>query len=127
MNLFLGSFRRLALGGVVLLALSLAIKGGLPDVPWNWILLASPLAYLLFMFFTWLSAKSSTKVISDQVGVDIPTKSFFATLARGLFIDITSPIGSVVRLFGNISTRFASCIITYVIIAACVCIWFFVL
>ncbi len=127
MNLFLGSFRKTSLGGIVLLVLTLVLKGTLPDAPWNWILLATPLIYLLFMFFTWLSARNSAKAISDQVGVDIPAKSFFATLARGFFLDITSPIGDIIRLFGKISTRFVSCVITYVIIAVCVCVWFFVL
>ena len=49
------------------------------------------------MFFTWLSAKSSTERISRQLGVDIPSNNYFTTLIRGLVIDVISPIGVMIN------------------------------
>lgn len=127
MNVFLATLRRIALGGTVLLILSLALKGALPSGYWEIILLVSPLLYLVFMFFTWLKIKRSTKAISEQVGTSIPTKGYFGSLLRALFIDITSPIGVIIDLFRKSSAKVPMFIVTYLIIAACAAAWFFFL
>lgn len=127
MNVFLSTLRRIALGGIVVLILSLVLKGELASGYFSLFLICSPLLYLLFVFFTWLKARHSTRSISKEMGIDIPSNNYIVTLLRGLFIDITSPIGTIIQLFGKMSTRVISFVITYVIVAAYVCVWFLVL
>lgn len=127
MNVFLAAFRRISLGGIVLLILSIALKGGLPAGNLKIALLLSPLIYIIAAFFTWLSVKHMTDYVNDELGTVIPSNSFVTSLFRGLVIDIVSPIGVLVGLFGDMSTRVIMFVITYVIILACVGVWFFVL
>ena len=127
MNLILNILRRITLGGTVLLILSLVLKGGLPSGDLGIFFLICPLLYLLFVFFTWLSAKHSTAHISELTGMDIPSNNYFVTLFRGLAIDIVSPIGTIIDLFKDSSTKIVALITTYIIILAYAVIWFFVL
>lgn len=105
-NLVLGIFRRMALGGIIV-----SIATLLPGL----LLIFIPL-YILLMFFSWLSAKSSTKKINQALGVDIPSNNFFVTLVKGFFIDIASPIGVIIDLFKDLKYKVASFIFTYLIL-----------
>ena len=127
MNVFLAALRRIALGGIVVMILSLVLKGELASGYLSLFLICSPLLYLLFAFFTWLKAKRSTKAISKQTGMDIPSNNYLVTLFRGLVIDVISPITTIVQLFGKMGTKVIMFVVTYVIIAIYVCVWFLML
>ncbi len=127
MNVFLSILRRISLGGFIILILSLVLKGGIPKGYLGWFLLLSPVLYLLFMFFTWLSAKHTTEDIEEMLGVDLESNNYGVTLARGLGIDLISPIGVIVGLFKDSSTKVVMFVSTYIIILAYVVIWFFII
>lgn len=127
MNVFLAILRRIALGGIVLLVLSLVLKGALPTGKLGIFLIACPFAYLILQFFSWLSAKHIADDISDELGIDIESNNYFVTLLRGLVIDIFSPVIVLFTLFKDTSVKWIMFISTYVIILAYVGIWFLVI
>ena len=127
MNVFLAILRRIALGGIVLLVLSLVLKGSLPAGKLGYFCIACPFVYLILQFFSWLSAKHITDEISDELGIDIESNNYFVTLLRGLIIDIFSPLIVIFTLFKDTSVKWVMFIATYAIILAYVGIWFFVI
>ena len=128
MNVFFFLLRRIALGGTVLLILSFVLKGGLPTEPnIRYALIVSPVLYLVFVLFTYLKVKHSTGRISEEVGVDISYNNYFVTLFRSFFIDLFSPIGVIIGLFGDMETKVQMFFITYLVVLASVGVWFFVL
>ncbi len=126
MNALLGFLREIALGGVVVLVLYIVLKGEIPS-GYALALFASPVLYLLFVFFTYLKAKSFTEKFNDQYGVEIPSNGYGKTLLRSFPIDIFSPIGSIIGLFKDQSNKVLVFILTYVVVAGYVALWFFVL
>lgn len=128
MNLFVMVLRRIAFGGMVILILSLVLRGGLPENHTISIfLIVSPLLYLLFSFFSWMSAKKMTEEFSVMLDEDIPSNNYLVTVIRGLVIDLVSPIGVIVNLFSGKGSGVAGLVFTYAIIVAYVCLWVFVL
>ena len=106
MNFFLATLRHIALGGIIASIVTL-----LPGFLIIWI----PL-YLIFMFFSYLSAKNTADKLSEELGVDIPHNNYFKTLIRGIGIDLLSPISAITGLFKDGSYKVANFIITYLII-----------
>ncbi len=127
MNVFLAILRRIALGGIVILVLSLVLKGAIPAGNLGKFCIACPFVYLILQFFSWLSAKHMTDEISEELGIDIESNNYFVTLLRGLIIDIFSPLIVIFTLFKDTSVKWVMFIATYVIILAYAGIWFFVI
>ena len=127
MNTFLLILRRISLGGFIFLVVSLILKGTIPYDSIGLFLIASPFLYLLFMLFTWLKAKHTTKRLSEETGVDIPSNGYFKTLARGLAIDVSSPIGDIICLFTDknrsMKTKIVTLVITLLIVLAYLILW----
>ena len=117
MNVFLAILRRIALGGIVLLVLSLVLKGSLPAGKLGYFCIACPFVYLILQFFSWLSAKHITDEISDELGIDIESNNYY----------IFSPLIVIFTLFKDTSVKWVMFIATYAIILAYVGIWFFVI
>lgn len=124
MNVFLGTMRKIALGGIVVLILSLILKGIFPSGNMRIYLLSCIPGYLLFTFFTWLSAKSTISALSDKFQEDLPSDNFLITLLKALLLDMLSPVTSFFGLFGSLSAKWFIFISTYVIVGAYVLIWF---
>lgn len=126
MNVIFAVGRRIALFGTIFLIVFLCVRQTLPNGKVFILLLAMPVVYLVFGFLTWLSAKHSSRVLSEMAGVNFPEKGFGATFGRAITIDLISPIGAIVDA---IRTRKAYSIVvlivTYCIALSYVILWFF--
>ncbi|MBP5261766.1 MAG: hypothetical protein J6Z43_06545 [Clostridiales bacterium] len=127
MNAFLGTIRKIALGGIVILVLSLILKGGLPSGLLRTFLLCCPIGYVVFVFFTWLHGKATIDDVSDEYGVSLPSPNLILTFFKAILFDVFSPITTLFGLFGEWSNKWYLLISTYVIIGAYVFIWFFII
>ena len=122
MNVFLAIVRRIALFGIIFSLIYLIVKHSIPN---GIVLLVMFGVYFIFSFFTWLSARHSTSVVSKAVGMDIPKKGFGETLGRVIFLDLISPLASIVDAI-RIRESFSVVLLvfTYCIMLTYVILWF---
>ena len=125
MNAFLGTMRHLFLGAIIVSLLSIVVNGqGILSSIMPLVLICATVLYLLFMFFSWLQVNANIKKMAQQFGQNFPKKSFISVFFRGLFWDITSPVGVIVNLFKKKNSPVFMFISTYIIIASYVVLWF---
>lgn len=125
MNLFLATIRKIAIGGIIILILSLILKHSLPSGKLGVYVLVCIPVYLLFAFFTWLNGKIAVSNFADEYQVDLPDPNFLVTFFKGILFDVFSPVTTIFALFGDLSTKFIIFISTYIILGAYVLVWFF--
>ncbi len=124
---FLGIMRRFSLGGVIVLILSIVLRGGVPSGYWGIFLMATPILYLLFSVFSWINVNHTVHRVSSKLDVDLPSQNFISYFFRALILDLFSPILLIIQLFGDLKWRFVVFIFSYIVYAFYVYLWFFIL
>lgn len=127
MALFLATLRRISLGGIIVLIISLFLRKPIPQKQFYILLAGLIIAYLFFMFITWIRTRKSVDEFSEQYGMDIPKNGFVKTLFRGIVLDVLSPIVAIVDMFRQRENKVLNLFTTYIIVLGYLAIWFFII